>query len=119
MKSFFSEEQIWHITHGLFIPIACIFLSYYLGKLDFKLIKNPGIKSLLMGTVIGLFVFLITYYFSFFSYTKKINIDNLINQAVLCGVLSAESMIYIGEHKHLEFQKICMFLFLYFHNLDM
>ena len=114
---FFSVKQLWYITHGLFIPVLCILLSYYLGKMEIKYITNPGIKAVLLGTIISFSVFLLSYYFSFFRFTK-FNLDEIINQAVLCGVLSAESIIYIGEAKHLELQKIILFLFLYFHNLD-
>ena len=115
---FFNDKQMWFLTHGLFIPIICIILSYYLGKMEIKYVKNPGIKAILLGAFISFIVFLISYYFSFFRFTKY-NLDEIINHAVLCGVLSAESIIYIGESKHLELQKIILFLFLYFHNLDL
>ena len=115
---FFNDKQLWYITRGLFIPVVCILLSYYLGKMEIKYINNSGIKAVFLGGLISLSVFLISYYFSFFRFTT-FNLDEIINKAVLCGVLSAESIIYIGESKHLELQKIILFLFLYFHNLDL
>ena len=45
--------------------------------------------------------------------------DDILNNSIICGILSAESMIFIGEHTHLELQKILLFLFLYFHNLNL
>ena len=46
-----------------------------------------------------------------------LTLNEILNNSILCGILSAESMIFIGETKHLEIQKILLFLFLYFHNL--
>ena len=71
MSIFFSDKQIWYITHGLFIPVTCIFLSYYLGKLDIKMIKNPGLKSILMGTIRNLCILYNLLFFFFFLYKKN------------------------------------------------
>jgi len=117
--NFFDKKQKWHLTYGLYIPIFCVFMSYILGKMEFKYIKNSGLKSVLFGGVIAFLCYVLLRLLTNFSFMNVLTMNEIINNSILCGILSAESMIFIGEHKHLELQKILLFLFLYFHNLDL
>ena len=117
--SFFDKKQRWHLTYGLYIPIFCVFMSYILGKMEIKYIQNPGIKSVFFGGIIAIFCYILLRILTNFSFMNVLTMNEIINNSILCGILSAESMIFIGEHKHLELQKILLFLFLYFHNLNL
>ena len=37
---FFDDKQKWYLTYGLYLPIICTFLSFILGKMKIKFIKN-------------------------------------------------------------------------------
>ena len=117
--NFFEKKQIWYLTYGIYLPLLSIFLSYNLGHLKLKLIKNSGVKAVLFGSLITLLCYLISICFSYFSFMKIMTHNDILNNSIICGILSAESMIFIGEHTHLELQKILLFLFLYFHNLNL
>lgn len=119
---FFDKKQKWYLTHGLYLPLISVVLSYYFGQFNIKYIKqikNLGIRSLLVGLLIGGICYIVSLFFTIFPFMKIITNNEIINNSILCGILSAESMMFVGEHTHLEIQKIFLFLFLYFHNLNL
>ena len=103
------------------IPDLCLIITYTIGtELQWPWPKTSpyyGLRTVILGFIITSLVYVLLKYVKFFEYPSK---KNIINQALLCGILSAESILYLHDRENnIEIQRILLFLFLYFHNLEL
>ena len=118
----FYKKLITFLKYSI-IPAICLIITYSIGtELQWPFSKTSpyyGLRTVILGVIISCLVYVLLKYVPFFELLDHTD-KSIINQALLCGILSAESILYLHDREnHIEIQRILLFLFLYFHNLEL
>jgi len=109
-----GKNEYHYYTTGLIVPLFACLSGHIIYKMIFpekEHYKKP-FRALFVGTIVGILCYLLI------SNVKFLNEDiKTVQAAVLCGLLSAEVLVFSGSERP-SMAGITLWLFFYYHSVE-